>query len=207
MSKKKKGYSHKSQKVYTKTYYCEDTNETCVGYDNYLKTRHWKQLRKQLVPKDHKCTVCGKSNKAIHLHHITYERVGHELPTDLIPLCEKCHNYIHNKGYADGFTGTKQEIIYLRQQMGITYTENRNTSTHKCESCQGCIWYYKRLLKKRNGKSYHRPFCFKYKQYNTVRCPQFSIYAKYDDADSGWVGIDDFLSECKHYLPKKKKKT
>jgi hypothetical protein len=27
-----------------------------------------------------------------HLHHLTYERINHELPGDLVSLCELCHD-------------------------------------------------------------------------------------------------------------------
>lgn len=38
--------------------------------------------------------ACG-SKKDIHVHHLTYERMGHELDSDLMVLCEVCHDKVH----------------------------------------------------------------------------------------------------------------
>jgi hypothetical protein len=36
------------------------------------------------------------SEKEIHVHHATYERLGKEnIVTDLFPLCKRCHNFFH----------------------------------------------------------------------------------------------------------------
>jgi len=33
----------------------------------------------------------------LNVHHNTYKRRGHELGSDLLVLCQKCHKKIHNK--------------------------------------------------------------------------------------------------------------
>lgn len=33
----------------------------------------------------------------IDLHHLTYERIGCERDTDVIPLCRSCHKLVHNQ--------------------------------------------------------------------------------------------------------------
>ena len=41
--------------------------------------------------------MCGKpKHKGMHLHHITYERLGKERLSDLVPVCESCHRFIHD---------------------------------------------------------------------------------------------------------------
>lgn len=82
---------------YRKKIYCEDTDETCVGYVNYLKSKHWQMLRSRLVGVNRRCAKCSKQTSNIQLHHLTYERLGHELDSDLIPLCNSCHNAEHAK--------------------------------------------------------------------------------------------------------------
>jgi 5-methylcytosine-specific restriction endonuclease McrA len=40
------------------------------------------------------CKACG-SKKNLHVHHVTYERFGNELLTDLLGLCYTCHKGVH----------------------------------------------------------------------------------------------------------------
>lgn len=63
------------------------------GYEAYLKTDWWDRLKRRLLPV--KCVGCQK-RKAIVLHHVSYKNLGNERPDDLIPLCDVCHDRIHN---------------------------------------------------------------------------------------------------------------
>lgn len=66
-------------------------------YKNYLKTKHWKDKRKDVLKRaKHKCQLCS-SKDTLHVHHNTYENIGKEKKEDLIVLCEKCHSKFHNK--------------------------------------------------------------------------------------------------------------
>lgn len=76
--------------------FLEDTNEIVWNYDQYLQSRHWQIVRwqfEQLVPKI--CVHCGNT-KNLNIHHLTYERIGRELPNDLVYLCELCHKRWHS---------------------------------------------------------------------------------------------------------------
>ena len=70
-----------------------------------------------------KCGVCGE--KAEDVHHILFQcnaddnqMIGHvkkDAKSNLIPLCKKCHNKVHNhqieiKGYIMTSEGTKLEV-------------------------------------------------------------------------------------------------
>jgi hypothetical protein len=60
-------------------------------YHDYLKSEQWAKKKKEVLDFwDYRCALCG-SNTRIEVHHRTYERLGHERLTDLIPLCNKCH--------------------------------------------------------------------------------------------------------------------
>jgi hypothetical protein len=48
-------------------------------------------LRSRMV-----CEDC-KVNPAEHMHHVSYERVGQELPEDIEHLCVVCHGKRHPK--------------------------------------------------------------------------------------------------------------
>jgi 5-methylcytosine-specific restriction endonuclease McrA len=44
-----------------------------------------------------RCEVCGDSGAdvGIRVHHLTYERFGAELDSDLLVVCRSCHSRIH----------------------------------------------------------------------------------------------------------------
>jgi hypothetical protein len=66
-------------------------------YTTYLKSERWKELREIVLKRcGHQCETCTYT-KALQVHHRTYERVGHELLTDLIVLCRRCHERLHQK--------------------------------------------------------------------------------------------------------------
>ena len=65
------------------------------GYQEYLKSQHWRDLKKayfQHYPKE--CRGCG-SKDHIDLHHRSYKYVGDEHFWQLIPLCRDCHQAVH----------------------------------------------------------------------------------------------------------------
>lgn len=89
-------------------------------YQKYLNSPHWQKIR-QAVFKEygHRCDHCG-SPKNLHIHHITYEHLGEEEISDLVPLCEDCHKRLHDpfdsidylmlaEGYACGELDSEDE--------------------------------------------------------------------------------------------------
>jgi len=63
-------------------------------YSAYLRSPKWALKRKQaLARSENKCERCGLSKWTVKLevHHLTYERLGHEDLDDLQVLCEDCH--------------------------------------------------------------------------------------------------------------------
>lgn len=67
-----------------------------LPYDEYLKTEHWQERRRAaLEAARYVCQFCYKRDVELHAHHLTYERLGEELPTDLRVLCSLCHQAAH----------------------------------------------------------------------------------------------------------------
>lgn len=80
-----------------------------LGYDSYhdyLQSSHWLEKRKYFFEHSQRiiamrrnggvcCEFCKLKTK-VNLHHKTYERLGNERTTDLIILCDDCHNTIHD---------------------------------------------------------------------------------------------------------------
>lgn len=72
-------------------------------YDQYLATPHWKAMRAaKLRQAGHECERCGEPAMemegawfGLEVHHLTYERVGHEHFDDLMVLCRPCHAAQH----------------------------------------------------------------------------------------------------------------
>lgn len=60
-------------------------------YSEYLNSEAWQQKRMQrLAIAKFRCSACAKK-KAVHVHHLTYERIFNEDMADLLPLCEDHH--------------------------------------------------------------------------------------------------------------------
>jgi len=81
--------------VEDKKYY--NTNYSKYGkYLNYLHSAEWKAKRKlALVRDNYKCQKC-KENPAEQVHHLTYKNLENEKLEDLISVCRKCHEEIHD---------------------------------------------------------------------------------------------------------------
>jgi hypothetical protein len=65
-------------------------------YQAYLRTPHWQETRKCILERDgYQCRDCGASQVQLDVHHLTYERLGHEEDEDLVTLCHACHEARH----------------------------------------------------------------------------------------------------------------
>lgn len=71
-------------------------------YSEYLKSPYWKALRRRALHAAHyRCNRCGfrawpgSEDEWLHVHHLTYERLGCERPEDLEVLCAQCHAAAH----------------------------------------------------------------------------------------------------------------
>jgi len=66
-------------------------------YREYLKTEHWATMRRlSLQRANYACQVCSGLT-LLQVHHRTYARVGEELLSDLVVLCEDCHATHHSR--------------------------------------------------------------------------------------------------------------
>lgn len=64
-------------------------------YENYMQSPEWWAKReKVLIFWGRRCALCNSPVK-VEIHHRTYDRLGQELLTDLIPLCDECHKRHH----------------------------------------------------------------------------------------------------------------
>ena len=65
-------------------------------YEQYRTTPEWAALRVQaLLLAGYRCRLCNRDHGSLHVHHRTYERIGHEDIEDLTVLCPACHDAYH----------------------------------------------------------------------------------------------------------------
>lgn len=67
-------------------------------YDEYLASPEWRSRREWALERaDRRCQLCNTTRTPLHVHHRTYERLGAELPSDVIVLCGQCHQTFHDE--------------------------------------------------------------------------------------------------------------
>ena len=70
-----------------------------MDYREYLKTDHWKKVRRLRLEIDgHRCVDC-KAGERLEIHHKIYDHRGCEQDHlgDLVTLCRDCHQGRHDK--------------------------------------------------------------------------------------------------------------
>ena len=73
----------------------EELNE--MAYNDYLRTPEWQRTRRaKLEQVGNRCRRCGADRK-LHVHHLTYDHVGHEWLDELVVLCSWCHSDTHGE--------------------------------------------------------------------------------------------------------------
>jgi hypothetical protein len=61
----------------------------------YLKTDHWKQLKKEMLQANPTCRLCNSPSK-LDVHHRHYRSLYNVTLDDLIVLCRRCHADLHD---------------------------------------------------------------------------------------------------------------
>lgn len=63
-------------------------------YSKYLASPHWRRFRGLvLILADFRCADCA--GEACEVHHLNYDRIGHESFHDVVPVCQGCHARRH----------------------------------------------------------------------------------------------------------------
>jgi 5-methylcytosine-specific restriction endonuclease McrA len=77
---------------------CSAELEWRQRYQAHLKSAQWKNTRRDLFRlRGRKCELCGKAAASLEVHHLNYERLGKELPSDLQIVCKPCHEEADRK--------------------------------------------------------------------------------------------------------------
>lgn len=65
-------------------------------YDAYIVSDAWRARRLRALKRDRRrCQGCGATS-GLHVHHRTYERFTKEPQSDLVTVCQDCHQIIHD---------------------------------------------------------------------------------------------------------------
>jgi hypothetical protein len=66
------------------------------GYEKYLNSPEWTHKRKLVLKRSNGICEGCLEEPATQVHHLTYEHVGMEFLFELVAICEKCHDRLHN---------------------------------------------------------------------------------------------------------------
>lgn len=84
-----------------------------VDYQEYLESPEWAVKKEEALRRaGHKCEKCS-GDKKLQVHHLSYDRLGDELPEDLQSLCVICHRQAH------GITG-----LIVKEVFGVFEDDN-----------------------------------------------------------------------------------
>jgi len=68
------------------------------AYNAYLRTPQWHKMRSKVLDRDaNLCQAC-LTNKATHVHHLSYklyDQLGKSAAFELVAICRSCHEQIH----------------------------------------------------------------------------------------------------------------
>lgn len=74
-------------------------------YQRYLRSPQWREKRRRILIRcKHKCERCGLW-RAVNVHHLTYARLYDEPLSDLMAVCIRCHQELHDGSEADRVSG------------------------------------------------------------------------------------------------------
>ena len=80
-------------------------------YEEHMNSKEWQKKRETvLMFWNYSCSICHSSIN-LHVHHRTYDRLGSELITDLLVLCEECHDLYHSNGKL--LTREREKLSYV----------------------------------------------------------------------------------------------
>lgn len=83
----------------------KDGQPRSLFYVRYIKSPEWKAVRARVISeRGSTCSGCMRKFPPYQLqcHHLTYERLGRELDSDLELLCVDCHERHHGRQFTSG---------------------------------------------------------------------------------------------------------
>lgn len=121
---------------------------TKAQYHEYLKSDHWRQLKKRKSRK--RCGIC-KSTENLQVHHLNYRNIYDVKNSDLLKLCDDCHSTAHvliksggiqyaSEENNDRFQATKRAVLNFRAEGKYSF-EGRSVLIMEKEKINGRRWW------------------------------------------------------------------
>lgn len=91
------------------------------SYSDYLNSNHWKSLRQNILSqRNNTCEQCRTRLTPywLHLHHLTYDRVGREHNSDLLLVCKPCHEKIHGRSLGNIYYSNNKTTYIPKKKKG-----------------------------------------------------------------------------------------
>jgi hypothetical protein len=95
-----------------------------VDYHEYILSAEWRE-RAEAAKRaaGYRCQLCNSADGPLHAHHRTYDRLGHEEPSDITVLCSRCHGLYHDKIATPGiYQAIVQALPDVLQKRGVPRT-------------------------------------------------------------------------------------
>ena len=196
-----------------------DPNNDLGTYEKYKKSPAWHRKRDLVRERDKSLCICGA--QATETHHKTYDNIGKEPFSDLVMLCEECHQRVHRprvpsdkpgdtrgKAYWDKFKTYVQENgdrLYLFPEpnlpsiYGIQIDQRTRNSRDIFED--DAFW----LIAYRSADKLQAHLCVQSStHYNHLKTQQDTIQGQFEDTldelkwedDKKWIGfLDDTVGD------------
>ena len=100
------------------------------SYQRYLKTPHWRSMRKRQLKQQRVCSLCGIKTSLI-VHHMQYTNIGREPDADLIVICNKCHKKLHFGSYSKRLTLQAKCFLYAQMKNSPYKTTTKRSKKPK----------------------------------------------------------------------------
>lgn len=104
-----------------------------MDYKQYLLSPEWKCKRDRVLARDdYTCQCCNKPKKKLHVHHHGYENFGNEPLSDLITLCDLCHDAYHRYLSQEKMRRPYHEDInFIKWGVSVAGIKPKKSSKHK----------------------------------------------------------------------------
>jgi len=123
----------------------QETTKTWDSYGDYLKSKEWKQIKKEYkdLYSTSVCSICSTEGETLNHHHWTYPKDWNDdSPDNLILVCEDCHKNIHEYSVLGGerFTCRNDYLLEILKYYVMIYKQ-----TLKCDA-ESTINDYEKLI-------------------------------------------------------------
>lgn len=94
-------------------------------YKQYINSEAWITRKDSFFATRERVCVGCDSRQNIHVHHMTYERLGAEKDEDLVVLCKECHELYHSRHPQPSVCTTREWLIERRIALEAVFLANK----------------------------------------------------------------------------------